>query len=491
MNDILNRLKKNQQVFILRRSAGFSYSFLSLLRSEPANCKATLLIKAMNCLLETVETGLSDTDHQDVDDVDNQERWKLAVHSLNVLRLIFCDAALGPDLNMYLARATELAVIGFKSPRWAIRNSSMMVFTSVVQRAIDFDKNSSGGSSAASSSEYFQRYPTLFPFLLNELASITGYEVVCNDNDDPCSIRQIQESDDTEIHPTLYPLLLLLSKFRSTINFDQDDTNFSDYSKIKLFLPLLESCLGKRVHQVRTMASKAFAAILPLDDVSDELVDIFEVLIRNLKSDSIVSSNKIHGTLCLTYELITNLFKAIKRMGVEGSTVGYQLVKNLKSSIRLLLIDLITSLKDLKCPPIHVIILNLLKLVGSLFPDIEMETIIQKECANVKESFGDFYSRTVMLPVEPLMWKEVVKIQIVKEISEYDDIKTVSLHYLSSIVSEVREGVIAGCVDALDKSDIHKTFFFHSDYLMNVLLGRCSLEKEPPILHMTLDLICR
>lgn len=53
--------------------------------------------------------------------------WRTIVHSLNILRLIILDATLGPDLHPFIAQATKIAVRGFQSPLWAIRNSSMMV----------------------------------------------------------------------------------------------------------------------------------------------------------------------------------------------------------------------------------------------------------------------------------------------------------------------------------------------------------------------------
>lgn len=69
---------------------------------------------------------------------------------MNVLRLLIGDATVGPALSQYISRCVQYAVRGFDSDRWAVRNSSMMVFTAVVQRAVDADKNDSGGSSAGS-----------------------------------------------------------------------------------------------------------------------------------------------------------------------------------------------------------------------------------------------------------------------------------------------------------------------------------------------------
>jgi hypothetical protein len=120
LNQILHRLKGDKQVFILRRSAGFAYSFLSILRAEPANCKSTLLNTAMINLLNVVESGLDITEVSISNSsiCSTQENWKLCVHALNVIRLILCDSAVGPDLNSYISKTTELAVRGFKSFRW-------------------------------------------------------------------------------------------------------------------------------------------------------------------------------------------------------------------------------------------------------------------------------------------------------------------------------------------------------------------------------------
>jgi hypothetical protein len=61
---------------------------------------------------------------------------------------IISDATVGPALNQYITQCVQYSVQGFESDRWAVRNSSMMVFTAVVQRSVDVDKNDSGGSSA-------------------------------------------------------------------------------------------------------------------------------------------------------------------------------------------------------------------------------------------------------------------------------------------------------------------------------------------------------
>jgi hypothetical protein len=77
-------------VFILRRSAGFAYSIVSLLRAEPANVKATLLPVAATALLGHVESGLVE-EKKDKDNLaltasdgsdSGNEKWRSCVHAL-------------------------------------------------------------------------------------------------------------------------------------------------------------------------------------------------------------------------------------------------------------------------------------------------------------------------------------------------------------------------------------------------------------------------
>eukprot|EP01038_Epipyxis_sp_PR26KG_P010809 gene10809-14510_t len=314
LNDILHRLLGNQQVFILRRSAGFAYSFLSLLRAEPANCKPTLLHTALRNLLNTIAAGLAvemnvqilQTNNSNwklkvtthyLDSLversnDDRIEWRLAVHAMNVIRLILTDGALGPDLDEYIEVATQLAVLGFSCERWAVRNSSMMVFTAVVQRAIDHDKNNSGGSSTPTAIEFFQRYSFLYPFLLKELAKITNHEIINDEINWPISVTltATPKISDQNIHPSLYPILLLISKLKATMKIATDETDLDQQNtssltpkiNLALFSQLIISCKHQRVFQIRTMSAKAFAAITPLDETDKAINDLLSYLFDRL-----------------------------------------------------------------------------------------------------------------------------------------------------------------------------------------------------------------
>ena len=123
---------------------------MSLLRSEPSNCKVTLLPLAMRVLLKHIERGLDDKRSPEPLSIADGEgqglrldkglgpvqglgeeggqgqeegSWRISVHALNVIRMILVDAALSPDLDTFIAESTQLAVRGFQSRNWAVSSS--------------------------------------------------------------------------------------------------------------------------------------------------------------------------------------------------------------------------------------------------------------------------------------------------------------------------------------------------------------------------------
>ena len=143
LQSLLAKLESKEQVFVLRRSSGFAYSFLSLLRAEVFDSKPLLLPVAMKSLLNNAFEGVTFSQSGDGDDAfleAKDEGWRTCVHALNIIRLMLLDASLGQGIGPYITSCTVIAVTGFKSKRWAVRNSCMMVFAAVVQRAVANEK---------------------------------------------------------------------------------------------------------------------------------------------------------------------------------------------------------------------------------------------------------------------------------------------------------------------------------------------------------------
>lgn len=69
-------------------------------------------------------------------------KWKSRVHALNILRLAIMDAPLAKEIHTFAGDAIFSSLLGYNDfNSWAVRNSSTMVFSSVMLRVIDADKN--------------------------------------------------------------------------------------------------------------------------------------------------------------------------------------------------------------------------------------------------------------------------------------------------------------------------------------------------------------
>lgn len=179
-NQLLVRLEQSQQHFILRRSSGFAFAFVAILRAEPRNSAAIILPKVMACLLDLARW--SEIQMYD------KSKQKSRVHALNILKLIAQDAVLADDVSIYMGEMVAISFQGFQSHEsWAIRNSSMMLFAAAAQRIIGdkriadgsisklesrskhISKSETGMKSKVFGADIFSRFPTLKSILLDEL----------------------------------------------------------------------------------------------------------------------------------------------------------------------------------------------------------------------------------------------------------------------------------------------------------------------------------
>lgn len=152
--------------------------------------------------------------------------------------------------------------------------------------------------------DIYGRYPALFPFLLQELGDLLGFDVQTDGRE--VKVTQHEASSEME-HPSLFPLLLLLSKMRAQVASreeaarDEDeeepsppdnpneelptgrqkgegkevggnDVKTSSRGKssaarfgtsYELFIPMVQLCSGMKRYQVRTIAAKALVALVP------------------------------------------------------------------------------------------------------------------------------------------------------------------------------------------------------------------------------------
>ncbi|KAB0359206.1 hypothetical protein FD754_003362 [Muntiacus muntjak] len=105
-----------------RRSAGIPFYIQALLASEPKKGKMDLLKITMKELISLAGPA------------DDSQSTVPKVHALNILRALFRDTRLGEIIIPYVADGTKAAILGFTSPVWAVRNSSTLLFSTLITR---------------------------------------------------------------------------------------------------------------------------------------------------------------------------------------------------------------------------------------------------------------------------------------------------------------------------------------------------------------------
>ena len=132
-----------------------------------------------------------------------------------------------------------LAIRGFGAGTWAVRNSSTLCFSVLLNRAM-------GGAHQRKSftaGEFFLRYPTLCPGLLARLTLATA--------------NLADGGAGQEMHPELQPVLVLLSQLSPSPHVRDD------LAHLAKFAPPVRMCLAHRNAMVRAMAARALVPFIP------------------------------------------------------------------------------------------------------------------------------------------------------------------------------------------------------------------------------------
>ncbi|XP_016059599.1 PREDICTED: thyroid adenoma-associated protein [Miniopterus natalensis] len=256
-----------------RRSAGIPFYIQALLASEPKKGKMDLLKITMKELISLAGP------------TDDSQSTVPQVHALNILRALFRDTRLGENIIPYVADGAKAAILGFTSPIWAVRNSSTLLFSTLITRIFGvkrgkdelFKKNTMTGS------EFFSRFPGLYPFLLKQLEAVSS----------------TVDSDTGELnhHPSMFLLLLVLGRLYPS---PMDGT----YSALSMapFIPFIMRCGNSPVYRSREMAARALVPFV----MRDEIPATIRTLLAKLPNctDQCFRQNHIHGTLLQVFHLL-------------------------------------------------------------------------------------------------------------------------------------------------------------------------------------------
>ncbi|XP_012583035.1 PREDICTED: thyroid adenoma-associated protein isoform X1 [Condylura cristata] len=256
-----------------RRSAGIPFYIQALLASEPKKGKMNLLKITMKELISLA--GPSDIVQSTVPQV----------HALNILRALFRDTRLGENIIPYVADGAKSAILGFTSPVWAVRNSSTLLFSTLITRifGVQRGKDELSKKNRMTGSEFFSRFPELYPFLLKQL------EAVANTVD--------SDTGELNHHPSMFLLLLVLERLYPS---PMDGT----YSALSLapFIPFIMRCGCSPVYRSREMAARALVPLVMIDEIPKTI----QTLLAKLPNctDQCFRQNHIHGTLLQVFHLL-------------------------------------------------------------------------------------------------------------------------------------------------------------------------------------------
>nr|XP_035929593.1 thyroid adenoma-associated protein [Halichoerus grypus] len=256
-----------------RRSAGIPFYIQALLASEPKKGKMDLLKITMKELITLAGP------------TDDSQSTVSKVHALNILRALFRDTRLGENIIPYVADGAKAAILGFTSPVWAVRNSSTLLFSTLITRifGVKRGKDELSKKNRMTGSEFFSRFPELYPFLLQQL------EAVANTVD--------SDTGELNRHPSMFLLLLVLGRLYPS---PMDGT----YSALSMapFIPFIMRCGRSPVYRSRVMAARALVPFVMVDEIPTTI----RTLLAKLPNctDQCFRQNHIHGTLLQVFHLL-------------------------------------------------------------------------------------------------------------------------------------------------------------------------------------------
>ncbi|XP_064621388.1 tRNA (32-2'-O)-methyltransferase regulator THADA-like isoform X2 [Lineus longissimus] len=274
MIDVKDSDAESSRLCATRRSAGVPFYVQALVSTEPTSTGRLCFKETMKIMMELALS--EDTEKENIP----------KVHALNILRTLFRDTRLSDDVFPFIADGLKAAVLGFLSQDWAIRNSATLLFSALMTRifGVPRGKDAQNKKNCLSGRVFFHRFPTVFPFLLEQLEVAT---------------TNIGGNGQFRLHPGLYPALMILGRLLPSI-LEGKDTNLN----LGDFVPYVVKCASSPVFKTRLMASRALQPLV----FEEQLVTVIMDLVQQLPIEGKKTShNLIHGILLQIDGLLQNV----------------------------------------------------------------------------------------------------------------------------------------------------------------------------------------
>uniref|UniRef100_A0A3Q3F2S4 tRNA (32-2'-O)-methyltransferase regulator THADA n=1 Tax=Labrus bergylta TaxID=56723 RepID=A0A3Q3F2S4_9LABR len=282
LTEVLQEVKSSDpssKLCATRRSAGIPfYIQVCSPLSEPKSSSCSLLKMTMRELIAlAMPSADRNTDTSTVPQV----------HALNILRALYRDTRLGENIIPFVSEGLQAAVLGFTSPVWAVRNSSTLLFSTLITRIFGVKKGKDEHSkkNRMTGREFFTRFPALYPFLLNQL--------------EEAAATVESDSGQVKLHPSLFLLLLVLSRL-----YPSPMDGSSSPLGLAPFMPFIIRCGRSAVYRTREMAARALVPFVLLTQVPSTVHTLLQGL--PLQPGPQTQQNHIHGTLLQVWILINS-----------------------------------------------------------------------------------------------------------------------------------------------------------------------------------------
>ncbi|XP_072293704.1 thyroid adenoma-associated protein [Eucyclogobius newberryi] len=272
LSEVLEEVKSSDpssKLCATRRSAGIPFYIQALLSSEPKSSSCSLLKMTMRELIALASPA---------SDRDSERHSVPQVHALNILRALYRDTRLGENVVPFVSDGMQAAVLGFTSPLWAVRNSSTLLFSTLITRIFGVKKGKDEHSkkNRMTGREFFTRFPALYPFLLTQLEEAAA------------SVES--DSGQVKLHPSLFLLLLVLSRL-----YPSPMDGSSSPLGLAPFTPFIIRCGRSAVYRTREMAARALVPFVLVTRVPSTVCDLLRELPPAPGPE--IQHNHIHGTL--------------------------------------------------------------------------------------------------------------------------------------------------------------------------------------------------
>ncbi|KAL7382872.1 hypothetical protein ABVT39_000669 [Epinephelus coioides] len=272
LSEVLEEVKSSDpssKLCATRRSAGIPFYIQALLSSEPKSSSCSLLKMTMRELIAlAMPSADRNTDSSTVPQV----------HALNILRALYRDTRLGENIIPFVSDGMQAAVLGFTSPVWAVRNSSTLLFSTLITRIFGVKKGKDEHSkkNRMTGREFFTRFPALYPFLLNQL--------------EEAAATVESDSGQVKLHPSLFLLLLVLSRL-----YPSPMDGSSSPLGLAPFMPFIIRCGRSAVYRTREMAARALVPFVLVTQIPSTVHMLLQEL--PVEPGPKIQHNHIHGTL--------------------------------------------------------------------------------------------------------------------------------------------------------------------------------------------------